>query len=419
MKTTQDDSMLSAVKAAKASINKIEKAQHLNSVVARCDDLAFELAKKIDDGKMTGKLKGLTILLKDNVMCKGVRIRCCSKAWDGIEADTSSAVADRLINEGAVIVGVANMDEFAMGNSNLTSSFGGVVHPLDNERAVGGSSGGSAAAVAAGLCFGALGTDTGGSIRQPASYCGVTGLKPSHNAIGTKGVVPLVPEYDVIGPIAKTVADCALMFEAMSGREVNFDVAQNKKLKVGIIKEFLDFMNGEDRQVFETAKNKLIGLGHEIVLLHIPGINWSGEIYEVIGCSGSYESLKKLGVDFEKLGAEAKSRTDRGLRYLENRELIKSIQKKEAILKKEIAAAFEGCDFMLSPAVPSVAFRIDEADSFNAKNSDYYLRPFNISGHPALTVSFCSINGLPIGVQIIGKMNDESMVFSAAKLLME
>ena len=402
----------------KAAIKKIDESK-LNAVVTRCDDLAFELAKRVDGGHAGGRLEGKAILIKDNVLLKGHRVFCASGAWDGLVSDRSAVVIERLINEGAVIVGVCNMDEFAMGASNLTSVFGGVVHPLGDDRVVGGSSGGSAAAVAARLCFSALGTDTGGSIRQPASYCGVVGLKPSFGAISMEGVVPLVAEWDVIGPIASSVGDCRLMFEIMSGvGENTVQTRVGAGLKVGVIGEFLDFMRGDDKVAFEKARDRLVGMGHEIVEVGARGIEYAGEIYEVMGCVESYLTMKDLGVEIERLGDEARGRVMRGKEYLNDAKRMVDVLEKERVLKDGIEEAFGVCDFLVTPSVPSVAFRASEGDSFAAKNSDVYLRPFNISGHPALSIPFGSgEGGLPIGVQLVGRMGDEGLLFEVGELL--
>ncbi|MCL2555659.1 MAG: amidase [Firmicutes bacterium] len=414
MSNLQKGNVVMVLESTKSILEKIEKSK-LNAVVTRCDSLAFELADGIDKGDRGGKLAGLPILIKDNLLLKGHRIFCCSKAWDGVFDDKNAVVVDRLIDEGAVIAGIANMDEFAMGATNLTSCFGGVTHPIDDNRVVGGSSGGSAAAVAAGLCFAALGTDTGGSIRQPSSYCGVAGLKPSFGAVDMDGVIPLVPMWDVVGPIARTVADCELMFESMVQREITF--VKKEKYKIGFVREFFEFMSREDKGAFKEAKDKLEGLGHEIIEVRIPSVKMAGEIYEVIGCSESYKSLIKTGVDIEKLGVEARGRADKGRRYLEDKKLLDNMRKKGEQLKIEVDAAFDLCDIILSPTVPSIAFKKDSLNSFEAINSDFYLRPFNISGHPALSIPIYESDGLPIGIQIVGRMDDEGLLFEIGKMI--
>ncbi|MCH5164214.1 MAG: Asp-tRNA(Asn)/Glu-tRNA(Gln) amidotransferase subunit GatA [Clostridiales bacterium] len=398
-------------------LSKIE-ASDLNCFISLLD--AEEQARLIDEKikcGFTGRLAGVPIAIKDNMRYKGSVTTCGSKILSGIDCEDAEVVK-RLKAEGAVIIGKTNMDEFAMGSSNTTSAFGPVKNPLNNSCVPGGSSGGSAAAVSAGLCYGALGSDTGGSIRQPASYCGVVGLKPTLGSIDGTGMYALSQDMDQIGPITNCVDDCKLLFEVLSGRKLGEPNCHG--LKIGLISEFESWYDTDTYKVIERAKEVLSAVGCTFVTLSAPSVNAAFATYCVLGNAQSANNLRGIGNEGErtqKLGKEVKKRVLIGEYVLSHPEIIEKAKRVKSRIIRELGAALEQCDIIISPTAPSKAFEFS-ADRSRKEivYSDIFTQPSSIAGLPALSVPCVNVGGMPIGVQIVGRKNAEDLLFALGKL---
>ena len=393
-------------------------ASELNCFVSLLD--AREQAKRIDEKLkcgFNGRLAGIPIAIKDNMRYKGSVTTCGSKILSGTDCEDAEVVK-RLKAEGAVIIGKTNMDEFAMGSSNTTSAFGPVKNPLNTNCVPGGSSGGSAAAVSAGLCCAALGSDTGGSIRQPASYCGVVGLKPTLGSIPSDGMYALSQDMDQIGPITNNVDDCKLLFEVLSGRSLGEPDCHG--LKIGLLREYDDWYDADTYKVIERAKEVLSAAGCTFVELSAPSVNVAFATYCVLGNAQSANNLRSIGNMDErtqKLGREVKKRVLIGEYVLAHPEIIDKAKRVKGRIIRELNAALEQCDIIISPTAPSKAFEFS-ADRSRKEivYSDVFTQPPSIAGLPALSVPCVNVDGMPIGVQLVGRKNSEDLLFAVAKL---
>ncbi len=402
-------------------LSRIEKNKKLNCFITMLDALeqARAVDKKIKDG-FVGRLAGIPVAIKDNMRYKGSVTTCGSAILQDALPDAYDCEAvKKLKAEGAVILGKTNMDEFAMGSSNTSSVFGPVLNPLDNGRVPGGSSGGSAVAVSAELCCAALGSDTGGSIRQPASYCGVVGLKPTLGSIDGNGMFALSQDMDQIGPLTRNVDDCKLMFEVLSGRKtVDIDC---RGLKIGFIKEFESRYNDDTRKVIEKAKELLSDFGCTFVELSAPSVNAAFAVYLVLGNAQSANNLRNIGTSEErgkKLGDEVKKRVIIGEYVLSHPEIVDKAKRVKSGMISELDRALNECDAIVSPTAPSVAFTFDENRSKDEiVYSDIFTQPASIAGLPALSVPCYTRNdGLTVGAQIVARKNSESLLFSLGRL---
>ncbi len=397
------------------------KLSNLNCFITMLDaeKQAKQIDKRIKEG-FCGRLAGIPVAIKDNMRFRGSVTTCGSAILKNAAVDAEDcAVVERLKAEGAVIVGKTNMDEFAMGSSNTTSAFGPVLNPLDNKRVPGGSSGGSAAAVSAGLAYAALGSDTGGSIRQPASYCGVVGLKPTLGSIDGSGMYALSQDMDQIGPLTTNVDDCKLMFEVLSGREVGD--CDCRGLKIGLIKEYESWYNNDTYRVIEKSKDLLTSLGCDFVELSAPSVNAAFATYCVLGNVQSANNLRNIGTPCErdrKLGNEVKKRILIGEYVISHPEIVDKAKRVKSRIIRELTAALEKCDIIISPTAPSVAFEFTEDRSKREiVYSDIFTQPPSIAGLPALSVPcYTRGDGLTVGAQLVGKKNSEGMLFSLGRL---
>ena len=409
---------VSAKSVALDILRRIRENADLNVYVSVCDDV-IQQAEKVDEmvkNGFRGVLAGVPVAVKDNMDVKGYVTACGSDLRrDFAPASEDCDVVKRLKAEGAVIVGRTNMDEFAMGSSNTTSAFGCVLNPLDKSKVPGGSSGGSAAAVAASLCAAALGSDTGGSIRQPASYCGVVGLKPTINSISGKGVFPLSQSFDSVGPITSSVSDNVLLFEVLSGKKVA-DVPSPKK--VGIINDYSDRYTPTLVGLMDAAKSKLSDC--EFVTLSVPSVLKAFVTYCALGNKEAAANIKPLGNAVErgtKMGREVLKRILIGEYVQNHKSVAKDAERVVAEIKKELGAAFKQCDVIISPTAPSEAFAFsDDRSKTEIVYSDLFTQPPSIAGLPAISVPFFSgENGLPIGLQIIADYGREDLLMAFAK----
>ena len=391
----------------------------LNSYISLVDavEQAEIMDEKIKNG-FDGPLAGVPVAIKDNMRYKG-SVTTCGSAILTQKDEIDCAVVDRLKHAGAIIVGKTNMDEFAMGSSNTTSYYGNVLNPIAKDRVPGGSSGGSAAAVAAGLCYAALGSDTGGSIRQPASYCAVVGLKPTLGSIDGSGMYALSQDMDQIGPITKTVDENKVMFEVLSGRKM--ESTQINGLRIGFVNDFKAWYTQDTQRVVDRAKEILSSIGCTFVDVDLPSANAAFATYCVLGNAQSANNIRGIGNTSErdtKLGKEVKKRILIGEYVLSHLEIIEMAKRVKNKIIREFDRAFELCDVIVSPTAPSVAFKFtDDRKNKEIVYSDIFTQPPSIAGLPALSVP-CVTNEelLPIGVQLVGKKYSENVLFELGKL---
>lgn len=458
----------SSVELTKAYIEKMEANRKLNAFVLETPEIALAQAEISDEKYANGTngiLEGIPLGIKDLFCTKGIRTTACSHILDGFEPQYESTVTGKLLDAGASILGKLNLDEFAMGGSNETSYYGPVINPhkakgSNVDLVAGGSSGGSAAAVAADMCAGATGTDTGGSIRQPAAFCGVTGIKPTYGRCSRYGIIAFASSLDQAGPIAKDVRDCAIMLNAMAGYDskdstsAKMDVpdfesflGQNiKGLKIGIPAEYRpDGLNAEISKLWDDGIAKLKEQGAEIVDISLPHTKYALAVYYIIapaeassnlarydglryGLRVSGEHLDNMYVNSrtEGFGKEVKRRIMIGTYVLSagyyDAYYLKA-QKVRRLIREDFIKAFEKCDVILTPTAPVSAFPIGDKsmreNPINMWLNDVFTVSVNLAGLPGMSLPFgVSAQGLPLGLQLIGKAFDEGTIFKTASALM-
>jgi aspartyl-tRNA(Asn)/glutamyl-tRNA(Gln) amidotransferase subunit A len=450
----------SAVEIAQESLDRIQAVEpKLRSFLAVTADRALEQAKRVDAqiaaGEEIGWLAGIPTGIKDNMCTQGIATTCGSKILHNFVPPYESTVTQRLAAAGAVMVGKTNMDEFAMGSSTENSAYQVTANPWDLERVPGGSSGGSAAAVAGGECTVSLGSDTGGSIRQPAALCGVVGMKPTYGLVSRYGLVAYASSLDQIGPFGRSVEDTAILLGAIAGYDpqdatsLKVEVPDYasllkpelpKKFRVGIIKE--TFGEGLDSGVSDAvmkAVDQFKALGAEIVEISCPQFRYGLPTYYIIAPSEASANLArydgvKYGFRAEKadslmsmytqtraqgFGAEVKRRIMIGTYTLSagyyDAYYLKA-QKVRSLIKQDFEQAFGQVDVLLSPTTPTVAFKAGEktSDPLSMYLSDLMTIPVNLAGLPGLSLPCGFADGLPIGLQIIGNVLREDLVLQAA-----
>jgi aspartyl-tRNA(Asn)/glutamyl-tRNA(Gln) amidotransferase subunit A len=431
----------------------------LNALVSVTAKEAISEADKSESrlmaGKSLGVLDGVVATIKDVFCTAGVRTTAASKMLDDFLPPYDATVVRKLKNAGIILAGKNNCDAWAHGASTENSDYGVTPNPWDLSRVSGGSSGGSAAAVAAGECDFSIGSDTGGSIRQPAGFCGVVGLKPTYGRVSRYGLIAMASSLDVVGPITKNVVDAATILEVIAGRDekdsTTVDVPVPKYTeslgntlkgkKIGWAKEFFELgLNDEVKQAIEMARDIFVGLGAEIVEISLPNLKYGVPVYyiiqpaEVSSNLGRYDGIKYgYSADdssdlidhyfksrSEGLGAEAKRRIMLGTFVLSagyyDAYYLKAM-KVRTLIKQDFEKAFEKCDVILSPVSPTTAFKIGEktADPLEMYLADVYTAAINLAGNPALSLP-CAFdsNKLPIGMQLIGKHFDEELILNFA-----
>lgn len=425
----------------------------LNSFLSIEREYALNRASEVENLSDETALKGFAIAIKDNICIKDMQTTCGSHILHNYKAHYDATAVSRLKDAGAVIVGKANMDEFAMGSSNESSAFGNVKNPWDLERVPGGSSGGSAVAVASGVVRASLGSETGGSVRQPASLCGITGLKPTYGRISRFGLVAFASSLDNIGIFGQTSEDVAKVLGVIAGRDKNdsttADVAVPNYLetisndikgkRIGVPRAL--FGEGLDADVREAVENSIENyrkLGAEIVDVELPHAKYGIAVYYIIATAEASSNLARFdGVRYgfraegshelremyrktreEGFGAEVKRRIMLGTYVLSSGyydAYYSKAQKVRALVKRDYQTAFEKCDAILTPTSPSVAFKIGEKsdDPLAMYLSDIYTVSANLAGIPGISIP-CGLSGegLPIGLQLVGDFWSEATLLN-------
>lgn len=397
------------------------KSSDLNCFITVLDAVAQAEAmdEKIRNG-FSAPLAGVPVAIKDNMRYKGSITTCGSALLaDALPDEDDCEVVKKLKNAGAIIVGKTNMDEFAMGSSNTTSAFGNVLNPINKDCVPGGSSGGSASAVAAELCIAALGSDTGGSIRQPASYCGVVGLKPTLGSIDGSGMYALSQDMDQIGPITKTVDECKTMFEVLSGKKIAAKSVRG--LRIGFVKDYEEWYTPDTFEVVRKAKETLSKHGCTFKEVRLPDAKAAFATYCALGNVQSANNLRRIGSVQDrdkKLGVEVKKRILIGEYVIAHPEVIERAKRVKEKIINEFSEAFKQCDVIVSPTAPSVAFKFtDDRNNKEIVYSDIFTQPPSIAGLPALSVPCVNDKcGMPIGVQLVADRLCEDVLFELGKL---
>lgn len=401
---------LREIDRANPTLNAFITVTH-EQALARADELDAMLAR----GEDLGPLHGIPIAHKDCIYTKGVRTTGGSKIFADFVPDHDAEVVKRLHAAGTVMVGKTGLHEFTFGISNVNPHYGPVRNPHDYERVSGGSSGGSGAAVAAGLVMGATGTDTGGSIRIPASFCGCVGLKPTFDRIPRDGVMALGHTQDHMGPLGSTVADATVLYAAMAGVKVNLEGGVNE-LRVGVPENSLwDNLEPDVRFYCRGAVQVMGAVGAKPREVRVPD---AAELLQVAGQTLLYEGARELGrhsLRKEDFGEDVWDRIEQGRRITD--EMYAKIQQRRAELAREWGALWGELDLLMLPATPLVAFRIDEPKDLRPETTRL-TRPFNVLGWPAISLP-CGLSseGLPVGIQLVAAAGNEELLLRAAEAL--
>ena len=424
----------------------IKKYSSINSFITLNQEQALINAKKLDKNNLQNSLTGIPIAQKDLFCTKGLKTTCGSKMLSNFVPPYDATVVSKLNDAGSICIGKTNMDEFAMGSSNETSFYGNVHNPWKFGYVPGGSSGGSAAAVAAGLVPAATGTDTGGSIRQPAALCGLTGIKPTYGRVSRWGMIAFASSLDQGGPICRNAEDCALLLDAMSGYDekdttslkldstkIHNNINESlEHLKIGIVNEFKqNYLSADSQKLFSNAISEFESLGAKISEISLPNIVQSVPTYYVVapnlsrydGVKYGYRSsnaddLESLYVNSrsEGFGEEVKRRILIGTYVLSSGyydAYYKKAQQVRRLIKNDFGNAFKEVDVILTPTSPSQAFEFDskgKQDPTELYLEDLYTISANLAGLPALSMPNGFINGVPVGIQLIGNYLEEEKI---------
>lgn len=445
-------------------LQKIEDEKPLNAFLEVFDEeaktRALEIQKSWEEGK-AGKLAGMVIGVKDNICIKGHKVSAASHILEGFESLFSATVIERLQAEDAILIGRLNCDEFAMGSSNENSAFGPVLNPLNRSTVPGGSSGGSSAAVAAGLCLAALGSDTGGSIRQPASYTGTIGLKPSYGRVSRWGLIAYASSFDQIGPITHSLEDAAILLEVMAGQDKHDSTASSKPTanyselissnenskSFAVLREALEneAIHRDVRNRLNTVIEELRKEGHKVEVLDFPYLDFLVPTYYVLttaeassnlarydGIHYGYRSKESAGVEgtyrksrSEGFGPEVKRRIMLGTFVLSAGyydAYYGKAQKVRAMLKDKVEEILNEYDFILTPTTTDAAFPLGDKvdDPIAMYLQDIFTVLANLVGCPAISLPLGQKeNGLPFGIQLMNKSFEEDKLFQAASILMK
>lgn len=449
---------VSVIEAVKSCLDKIDKTdKSYNAFITVCQNAiekADDVQNKILSNEINSPLAGVPVAVKDNICTKDILTSCASKMLNNFKPTYNATVINKLQKAGAIIIGKLNMDEFAMGSTSEASYYGAVKNPWDTNRVSGGSSGGSAAAVASNQVFYSLGSDTGGSIRQPASFCGITGIKPTYGSVSRYGLIAFASSLDQIGPLGKTVEDCAAVLSIISGHDPKDSTSINKDnfeftslipdvkgLKIGIPSDYLSSGIEVDvkNRILESAK-KFEDMGANVEEFNLSLTEYAIPAYYVIACAEASSNLSRYdGIKYgyrpqniddlselyiksrsEGFGTEVKRRIMLGTFVLSSGyydAYYKKALQVKTLIKNAFNKAFEKYDLILSPVYPTTALELNHSlsDPLKMYLGDIYTVSVNIAGLPAIVIpcGFDSKN-LPVGLQLIGKHFDEQTLIRAA-----
>jgi len=449
------------VEITKTYLQNIAENQHLNAFIEVYSDEVLEQARLVDEklaNCSAGKLAGMVVGIKDNLCYKNHKVSASSKILDRFESLFTATSVQRLIDEDAIIIGRLNCDEFAMGSANENTIYGTVKNPLDNSKVAGGSSGGSAAAVAAGLCLAALGSDTGGSIRQPAAFCGIVGLKPTYARVSRYGLIAYASSFDQIGPLTNNLSDAALILEVIAGKDDfdstvskkdvdNYSTAKfdNKPKKIAYISECLNRkgLDSEVKEFIENKINKLKSEGHIVEPISFPYLDLLVSTYYVLTTAEASSNLARFdGVHYgyrsenitdlestyinsrtEGFGEEVKRRIMLGTFVLSagyHDAYFTKAQKIRRLIKDKTNEMFDEYDFVISPTTPHTPFEIGkkQTDPTVMYLEDIFTVQANLAGNPAISLPLGKhSNGLPIGLHLMADNFKEADLFAFSKYL--
>tara|TARA_B100001564_G_scaffold337742_1_gene328948 strand:+ start:234 stop:1694 length:1461 start_codon:yes stop_codon:yes gene_type:complete len=456
-----DDKLISPLELTQESHQLANKFKELNCFVTMNEDFSKKKASSIDlDKENNSFLLGIPLAQKDLFCTQGLRTTCSSKILSNFIPPYTATAVEKLEDSGSITIGKTNMDEFAMGSSNETSFFGKVHNPWKKGYVPGGSSGGSAAAVAAGIVPAATGTDTGGSIRQPAAHCGITGLKPTYGRISRWGMIAFASSLDQAGPLARTAEDCAVLLSTMSGHDPKDTTSLNvevpdflsklnepiKGLKIGIIKEFnLSDLDKEVQARFEESKKAYEKLGAEFVDVSLPNISASVPTYYSIAPAECSSNLSRF--DGVRFGYRAENTDDLNDLYIKSRSegfgdevkrriligtyalsagyydaYYKKAQQVRRLIKNDFDHVFESVDILMTPTSPSTAFEFGSKGAQNPVElylEDLFTISSNLAGLPAMSIPHGQVNSLPVGLQLIGNFLREDQLLNAAHIFQQ
>lgn len=449
---------LTSEEVVRAIFDRIEETDdEIGSFVSLRKEKAIEEAKivdsKIKNGEVVGALAGIPVAIKDNMVSMGEPSQSASKILEGYEGIYDATVVKKLKDADAIIIGKTNMDEFAMGSTTTTSVYEKITkNPWDLERIPGGSSGGGATSVAANQCYISLGSDTGGSIRQPASFCGVVGLKPTYGRVSRYGLMAFASSLDQIGPFAKTVKDVALALNTLAGMDdydstveevevpnyLDYLTGDIKGMKIGVPKEyFIEGLNPGVKRVVDEALETFKSLGAEIVEISLPHTKYAAPTYYVLAPAEASSNLARFdGVRYgrrtknalnidelyvksrsEGFGDEVKRRIMIGTYVLSAGffdAYFKKAQKVRRLIKNDFDRAFEKVDIIFTPVTPGPAFRLDDKKTpVELYLEDIFTIPANLAGIPGISIPAGTTEGLPVGIQLLGKAFGEKDILKA------
>ena len=440
-------------------LQNIEESKHLNAFLSVYDDEALLKAASIQskiEGGTAGRLAGMVIGIKDVICYKDHPLQCASEILDGFSSQFNATAVQQLLDEDAIIIGRLNCDEFAMGSTNENSAFGPVLNPIDNSLVPGGSSGGSAVAVAANMCLAALGTDTGGSVRQPAAFCGVIGLKPTYSRISRYGLAAYASSFDTIGVISQSLEDSALLLEIISGSDEMDSTSSNvpvgvysdfgeigDNLKIGILHQSV--REGMDESIFDaltSVSNLLSEEGHEVSEIDFPELDYVLPTYYILTTAEASTNLSRYdGVRYgprsdnhdlelmykssrsDGFGEEVRRRILLGTFVLSasyHDAYYTKAQKVRRIIQEKTQKLFDEFDFVVLPTTPTLPFKIGECQSpLEMYLADLFTVQASVSGVPAISLPWAKTNeGLPIGIQVISKAFSEDKLLNFSNYLL-
>ena len=456
-----DTKAISCEELANDTHKLAEDLKELNCFVTMNKDASIEKSKIIDQADKTDSvLSGIPLAQKDLFCTEGLRTTCSSKILSNFIPPYTATAVMKLESAGSITIGKTNMDEFAMGSSNETSYFGNVHNPWKKGYVPGGSSGGSAAAVAAGIVPAATGTDTGGSIRQPAAHCGITGIKPTYGRVSRWGMIAFASSLDQAGPLARSAEDCAILLNEMSGHDskdtTSLDIESTdllnsinqpiKGLKIGIVKEFsLGDLDSEVQNRFEDSKKLYETLGAEFIEISLPNISASVPTYYSIAPAECSSNLSRF--DGVRFGYRAENTGDLNDLYIKSRSegfgdevkrriligtyalsagyydaYYKKAQQVRRLIKNDFALAFESIDLIMTPTSPGTAFAFGSKGTQNPIElylEDLFTISSNLAGLPAISIPHGNVNSMPAGLQLIGNFLREDQILNAAHIFQQ